>query len=987
MRPHSFRSQSRHRSTWLLRAVTLTVALVTIVSPLAAQAPGAPGLPDRVREFNSKVLEIMARLESAPGQGVRQEALTLLADRAQALHALMQSDPAAALSLAFSGELPGILARLLPEAAGHIESEGSWNGPVEYEVIDDETLTRAGTLARMKLGDEEIEIRFAGQDPDGLQCGDHLYARGIRLGQRVVAAEASIAGAATESGKVGARLAASGTRTASACSTLGTQRIAVLLVTFPGVNPPNITTAGVWNVLFGASGRTLNTYWRDASFGQTSATGDVFGWYTLDSLYTCDQTSAMRTAAIAAADADVDFRNYTRIFLLFPNPGGCSYAGRANVGCTSLSSPGDGSFVASTAWMLASYFSGENGAKLAGHEGGHNLGLMHSRSRRFSSEPLGALGTAGTISEYGDINANMGSWNWGHYPVQQKDKIGWLGSGGVATVQAPGSYSIVPLETPGGGLRGLKVQRGSGNNAWLWVEYRQPIGVFDSTLNSQIFTGATVHYVDSSTGSYTDLLDFTPGTSSFADPALAAGRTWVDPYTNVSLTIDAASPSALNVTVNYGPVPCIPANPSVTLSPSNPSAAPGATANYTLTVTNYDTAGCTAGTFSLSANVPAGWSATLAAPSLTISPGASVSTTLGVTPPDGTPTGSYPVGASASKGDYTGSASASLTVFLPCTTANPTVVLSPLSATVAPGGGAQFAVTVTNNDSAGCSATTYNLSSSKPGGWTATLGISSLTLAPGASGSTTLAIVTRSSASPSTYTVSASAAKGSSSGAGTASVIVAPETSCTAANPTVTLSPSSQSVVAGGSVTFTMTVTNNDSSSCSGGTFSLSAATPSGWTGTLSASSLNLAPGASGSATLTVTPPSGASASTYPVTATAAKGSYSGSGSASVTVTAPPPLLSAAVSVAGTSFTSRDAVPITANVLSGGSPVRASVIFTVTKPDGSQATKSATTGAEGSTTWSYRFGPKDPAGTYSVAVQATYGGQTAASPAAIFQLQ
>ncbi|MBM3795449.1 MAG: hypothetical protein FJW31_15605 [Acidobacteria bacterium] len=60
----------------------------------------------------------------------------------------------------------------------------------------------------------------------------------------------------------------------------------------------------------------------------------------------------MRTAAIAAADSAVNFTNFTRVFIVFPNPGSCGWAGLGTLGCGTLSSA-DGSFQASTSWLLA----------------------------------------------------------------------------------------------------------------------------------------------------------------------------------------------------------------------------------------------------------------------------------------------------------------------------------------------------------------------------------------------------------------------------------------------------------------------------------------------------------------------------------------------------------------------------------------------------------------------------------------------------------
>src|SRR5262249_10538783 len=161
--------------------------------------------------------------------------------------------------------------------------------------------------------------------------------------------------------------------------------------------------------------------------------------------------------------------NYDRIFIVFPDPGGCSYAGLGTIGCSSLSSA-DGFFTASTSWLLATYMTSQSqGTKLAAHEGGHNLTLNHARSRDFGSAALEALGASGTLSEYGDNFSAMGYWNLGHYAAQHKTQLNWMNTN-VQTVQGNGTFSLQPYEISPGSLQALKIQRGTGNDDWLWLE-------------------------------------------------------------------------------------------------------------------------------------------------------------------------------------------------------------------------------------------------------------------------------------------------------------------------------------------------------------------------------------------------------------------------------------------------------------------------------------------------------------------------------------
>ncbi len=616
----------------------LRVSVIATAVPVLLLVPAAAGTQEsgpagQVRALNRRVLELHADALKAPA--VRAQAASAIRARSAALAALVERDPGAALALAFSEDLLARLAADVPEAAPTLESRGEWEGTAEYLIFDDAALATHRSLIRIRTAEGLLEVHFAGVTP-ALKCGDRLRVRGVRAGGRVAAADGSIVGTALA---------------ATACTPAGPQNTAVLLVTFPGVAAPGITAQTVWDIFFGVSGRSVSNFWYEASYGQTTATGDVFGWYTLDAAYTCDEYHAMRDAAIRAADPYVDFTKYNRVFIIFPNPGSCGWAGLSTVGCGGLTT-GDGSITASTSWLLATYMSSrDQGVKLATHEGGHGLGLAHASSRDFGAETLGPPGETGTLSEYGDSFSTMGYWNFGHYAAPHKRRLSWLADGpNILTVESSGRYTLQPIETSPAGVQALKVRRGTGNNAWLWIEYRQPLGLYDSAIGAQPFSGALIHYEDSITGGRTHLLDFTAATSSFSDPALPAGATWVDPYSNLSLSVSSATPSVLAVDVSYGPVPCVTAAPGVEVSPSNPTVSAGAAVSYTVTVTNRDSAGCPASTLGLASAAPDGWPSSFDPASLTLAPGETGSAILTKTAPAGAAPGTYEFTVSAGSG-------------------------------------------------------------------------------------------------------------------------------------------------------------------------------------------------------------------------------------------------------------------------------------------------------------------------------------------------
>ena len=653
--------------------VRLALALTVLFAGTLLRAQGNSGAA-HLQSLNNSLLLLHGQLQAAEASqqaSLHSQASQVIAERFAALQALIAQDPAAALQLAFDENLLAALAAAFPQSAAQLESQVTLEGPVEYVILDDPTLLRHRVDIKMQVAGSELNIHFTEHEPGWLKCSDIVRVSGIRAGAEVAAADGEVTGQVA----------------GASCTTQGDQRTVVILIQFPDnpatttVNeqvllPAGATNSMLNNIYFQPTGRSVDGYWREASYGKASASGVVIGPVFVDRVYTCDEYYSMRQAAINAADSQVNFTQFTRVMIIFPPPPGCGWAGLGTLGCSTLSS-GDGSFQASTSWNVANYMQSiDQGVKLATHEGGHNLTLHHASTRAFSIggglyETLGPLGTAGTHNEYGDQHSTMGSWNLGHYAAPHKQQIGWFSAGNLQTVESNGSFSIQPFENITGGIQALKVRRGTGNNAWLWMEFRQAIGLYDSTLNSQVRSGALIHHSDGSTGTYTHLIDFTPNTgANFSDAAKLPGTgIWTDPYTNLSFSVDSmVLNSALNVTVSYGTVPCSPVNPTISISPASQSGPAESNLQYNVTVTNNDPSSCSAATFELSSTVLSGWGSSFASNSLNLLPGQNGSTTLTKSAPAGT-VGSFAVDATATRGSNQPTAYASANIMVaPVTT-------------------------------------------------------------------------------------------------------------------------------------------------------------------------------------------------------------------------------------------------------------------------------------------------------------------------------
>ena len=163
-----------------------------------------------------------------------------------------------------------------------------------------------------------------------------------------------------------------------------------------------------------------------------------------------------------------------------------------------------------------------------------------------------------------------------HFNAVQKDLLGWLDYG--ASPPSPTSsraarYTIDPLETPGNDPKALRIQTALGD--WLYVEYRRPVG-FDSYIstNASVMNGVLVHYFDGGpNGVY--LLDMTPATTSWSDPALPVGTTFQDMAGKVSITPTGVNATNATVNVTVAGASCVRLAPTVTITPAQQQGAAG----------------------------------------------------------------------------------------------------------------------------------------------------------------------------------------------------------------------------------------------------------------------------------------------------------------------------------------------------------------------------------------------------------------------------
>lgn len=291
---------------------------------------------------------------------------------------------------------------------------------------------------------------------------------------------------------------------------------------------------------------SVNAYYTEVSYGIESVTGDVFGWYQIPDPGEGCKPDFMRDAALEAMrEEGVDLSLYEQVMIYFASPvDECGWQGLAELG-------------KADAPARDSWYNGNAGCVTLVQEVGHNYGMVHSKSyvcaegsRRF------VYGDDCDANEYGDPFDPMGQ-GCGHMNVYQKGYMGWIQECNTVTVTSDGRFNLLPTELPCNGTQSLRIPIG---DVFYYLEYRQPLGLFDSKGSDwpNGMSGVQVRVApeyDYSPGPYGAgdpyLLDMTPSTRTHDDAYMYAGDSYTDHQGRVTFRVVAEAESHAVIEVTF----------------------------------------------------------------------------------------------------------------------------------------------------------------------------------------------------------------------------------------------------------------------------------------------------------------------------------------------------------------------------------------------------------------------------------------------------
>ena len=587
-----YRNFGARRAVGVLAHAFALSLLATVPVAHASHIGESLTLDQQLVTTNDQLLAGLAQYQKLPGnqRAAYLPTLVKLAQhRQEHMIALMEQAP----TVAAARMMPAALrARLPAQAAALVETEVRVQGDVFAHVADNFEAGRSKSTFKLKGRGDPTALNIFLGDPNASErdlqraSGKQAAVTAMRIGDNLLLLDRhalQAAGATTTTTSTGS-LVAAGT------VVQGDQKTLSVLLNFSD-KALTCTASDVQSRLFGATGSTVNNNYQQSSRGLVSFSGNAVGPFTINYASTgaCDYSGWAAAADAAVKAAGIDATQYTRINYVTPSNSTCGWSGLAYM-------PGRQSWVQSCS--ATGVFS---------HELGHNISLHH----------------AGTPSaEYGDGSDPMGGARVVNHNGANRTMAGWMPSGSVLDVGTGGSYALATISTntTAGSPQVLRIVKPD-TGEYYYVSVREALNL-DAALSTAYVDNISVHRATGTLPAKTFLLQ-----------NVAGGQSFVDSANGITITNQGVLSGLATVAVTFNGGSCTRSAPVVSVAPASQTAAPGATVNYSVSVTNRNTASCGSSSFSVAQALPSGFAGRFGATSLAIAAGASATTSWAVTSP------------------------------------------------------------------------------------------------------------------------------------------------------------------------------------------------------------------------------------------------------------------------------------------------------------------------------------------------------------------